>query len=466
MKIIIVGAGRIGGSIAESLVSEANDITVIDMNPSHIEQLQSHFDLRGLIGDATSPDVLIQAGAEDTDMLIAVTASDETNLVVTLLAAKLFNIPTRIARVRNSELRNHPQILGKEGFGATSIIWPEQTITNYIVKLIKYPGANQMFEFGDGSATLISVRTKAGSPLVGRPISDLRTHLPKIAARIVTVFRRNRRLELNTDTVIESGDEVIVLCDARQAKFVLREFRYGEEPARNIILAGNPFMSRRLVDQLIENDGYDVNIKIIENDSEKAKRLAKKIKDNGIVIAGDYTNEDTLNAAGIESCDLFITLSEDDEDNIMSSLLAKRLGAERTIALVNRKSYRDIFQGSQIDLTISPTQAALGELIKHVRRGDVSAVYTLHHGMAEAMEIVAHGTKQSSKVVGRRIGSINLPAGCTIAAVVRGREEEAQVLMGDAELVVEAEDHVIIFVPNKRLIPKVERLFTVDVGFF
>lgn len=466
MKILIVGAGRIGSSIAESLVSEANDITIVDTNPDHITFLQSRFDLRGVVGNATSPQVLTDAGAADTDMLIAVTSSDETNLVVSLLCAQMFNIPTRIARVRNNELRNYPRILGEEGFEATSIIWPELTVVNYLAKLITFPEALQVQEFGEGRASLLAVRTKAGSPLSGRPVRDLFTHLPKVPARIVAVFRRNRRLDLTASTVIEANDEVICLCDSNYARSVMAEFRHREEPIKNIIMAGKPNMTYQLSKLLLQSSSQSYNIRILEEDKASAKRLSQQLGDKAIIIEGDFTSEDVLDSAGIGTCDLFISLSDDDENNILSALLAKKLGAQRTIALVNRKAYNDLVQGEQIDITVSTTTAALGELIRHVRRGDVVSAFSLRRGVAEALEIIAHGDKHSSKVVGRRIGDIALPEGCNIGAIIRDQDGVPLVLMGEKETVIEAEDRVILFVASKRLLPKIERLFTVDVGFF
>ena len=462
MKILIVGAGRIGTSVAESLVSEANDITVVDTNSERISDLQSRYDLRGIVGNATSPQVLTDAGAADTDMLIAVTSNDESNLVVSLLAARIFNIPTRIARVRNNELRNYPRILGEEGFETTSIIWPEQALVDYLVKLIDFPEAIQVQLFGEGLASLIAVRTRGGSPLIGRPVRDLYTHLPDVEARIVAIFRRNRRLEVQPGTILEAGDEVICLCDTRHSRQVVNELCLRDRPLRNIVLAGKSNITLSLAKEL--QGKY--NIRVLEKDTKEVKKLSRELGDDAILIEGDFTSEDVLSATGIETCDMFIALSDTDENNILGALLAKKLGADKTIALVNRKAYGDLMQGSQIDITLSTTTAALGELIRHVRRGDVAAAYSLRRGAAEALEIVAHGNKHSSKVVGRRIGSLSLPEGCTIGALIRGTDENALVLMADSDTVIEAEDHVLVFVPSKRLIPKIERLFTVDVGFF
>ncbi|MBO5658396.1 MAG: Trk system potassium transporter TrkA [Duodenibacillus sp.] len=464
MHIIIIGAGRIGSSVAESLVSEANDITVIDRDARRIEQLQDTLDLRGIIGDATSPSILADAGAADADMLVAVTASDETNLVVSLLAARLFNIPTRVARVRNSELRAYPRLLAEEGFEITSAIWPEEAITNSIKHLIDFPEALQIIEFADGKASLIAVRAIAGSPLVGRPIRELAVHLPNVPARIVSVFRRNRHLDISADTVIESGDEVIVLSATRDIRRVAGEFRRNERPNKNIIIGGNLQLALQLA-RVIPSRA--VNIKIIESDNKRSRNLAEKIPENSIILTGSITDETILDEAGIDTCDLFIALGRDDENNILSSLLAKKLGARRVIALINRQTYADLMQGTQIDITVSMTQATHGELLKHVRRGDVIAAHSLRRGVAEALEMVAHGDKKSSKVVGRKIKQLQLPDGVSVAAIVREvGVDEPRVLMGEPSLEIQTDDRVILFVSNKRLIPKVESLFTVDVGFF
>lgn len=469
MKILIIGAGRIGSAVAESLVSEANDITLIDRNADNIASLMSHYDLRGLIGEAVSPSLLKEAGADDTDMLLAVTSSDETNLAVCLLAERIFNIPTRIARVRNSELRNFPRILKEEGFAATTLIWPEQALTNYIVKLVEIPEALQVKEFGDGSASLVAVRAEAGSPMVGGPVSELRAHIPHACASIIAIFRKGRNIELRARTLIEADDEVLVLCDSRHARLATTQLRRRAGIVRSLIIAGSLEMGRGIVEafQKADQTTAPATIRIIEADEAKAEKLAVELGDAATVLCGDFDDEETLASAGVENCDLFISLSPDDENNILSAMLAKRLGAKRTIALVNRRVYGDLIEGSKIDVTVSQTQAALDELVRFVRRGDVTAAYTLRHGIAEALEIVAHGAKENSKVVGRPISKIKLPEGCRIAAVLReGADNTQHVLMPNDDVILEPEDHVVIFIPNRRLIAKIERLFAVDVGFF
>jgi trk system potassium uptake protein TrkA len=470
MKIIILGAGRVGTSVAESLVSEANDITVVDSDRNRVADLQSRYDLRGLVGNATQPSLLREAGAEDADMLIAVTAVDEVNLVASKIAADVFNVPTRIARVRNTELQKHPRLLGDEGFRVTHVIWPEQSVTDLLLRLIEFPEALQVLDFADGRASLIAVRTFTGGPLVSHPIQDLRKHIPGIETRIVAIFRNDRSIQCEGATVIEPGDEVFFLAASRNIRAVMRELRRMDKPVKRVIIAGGGNIGLRLARALDTGEGIDwgagFNVKIIESNKRRCEYLAAQVSNKVLVLHGDATDEDLLNEEGVAECDLFASLTNDDENNIMSALLAKRMGARRTIALINRKSYGELMQGGQIDIAISPSHATLSNLLKHVRRGDVVAAHSLRRGAAEALEIIAHGDTKSSKVVGRRIEQVELPKGATIGAVIRGEGAEARVLMAHHDTVIEAEDHLIVFVANKRMIARVEKVFQVGVGFF
>jgi trk system potassium uptake protein TrkA len=470
MKIIIIGAGKVGTSVAESLVSEANDITVIDNDPARIADLQERFDLRGVVGNSGLPSILREAGAQDADMLIAVTALDESNLVACKIAADLFNVPTRIARVRNVELQQHPNLIGEGGFGATHVIFPEQTVTDYLLKLIEFPEALQVLEFADGRASLIAVKAFAGGPLVSHPIKELRHHIPTIDTRIVAVFRNDRSIAVDGDTMIQPGDEVFFLAATQHVRAVMGELRRMDKPVRRVMLAGGGNIGMRMARALDSGEGLDIgesfNVKIIEADKRRAEFLARQLPAAVLVLQGDATDEDLLEQENVEECDLFISLTNDDENNIMSALLAKKMGARRVIALINRKTYGDLMQGGQIDIAISPSYATLSALLRFVRRGDVVIAHSLRRGAAEALEIIVHGDARSSRIVGKSIDQIELPKGATIGAVVRGKGEQAEVLMAHHDVQIQAEDHLIVFVANKRIIPRVERLFTVGAGFF
>jgi trk system potassium uptake protein TrkA len=474
VKIIILGAGRVGSSVAESLVSEANDITVVDQDAARVADLQSRFDLRGVVGNAMAPSLLREAGAEDADMLIAVTATDETNLVACKIAADLFNTPTRIARVRNVELREHPALTGESGFRVTHIIWPEQSVTDVLLKLVEFPEALQVMEFADGRVQLIAVRAYAGGPLVSHPIQDLRKHVPNIDARIVAIFRNNRSLQCEGRTMVQPGDEVFVLAASEHIRTVMGELRRMDKPVRRVMIAGGGNIGLRLARALETGEGIDVstkfNVKLIEFNKRRCEVLAGLLTSNVLVLHGDATDEDLLTDEGVAECDLFVSVTSDDENNIMSALLAKKLGARRTIALINRKSYGDLMQGGQIDIAISPSHATLSELLRHVRRGDVVAAHSLRRGAAEALEIIAHGDAKSSRVIGRKVEDIELLNGksssASIGAIVRGQGAQARVLIAHHDTVIEPDDHLIVFVANKRMIPRVEKLFQVGVGFF
>ena len=470
MKIIIVGAGRVGSSVAEALVSEANDITVIDTDVNRVAELQDRFDLRGLVGNAALPSTLRQAGADDADMLIAVTAGDEVNLVACKIAADLYNIPTRIARVRNVELQQHPALIGEGGFRASHVIFPEQTVTDYLLRLIEFPEALQVLEFADGRASLIAVRAFAGGPLVSHPIKDLRRHIPNVDTRIVAIFRNDASVRVDGDTFVQPGDEVFFLAASQNIRQVLGELRRMDKPVRRVIIAGGGNIGLRLARALDTGEGLDVaerfNVRIIESNKRRAEVLARQLSSEVLVLQGDATDEDLLTQEGVQDADLFIALTNDDENNIMSSLLAKRLGARRVIALINRKSYGDLMQGGQIDIAVSPSYATLSALLRFVRRGDVVAAHSLRRGAAEALELIVHGDEKSSRIIGKPIEQIELPRGATIGAVVRGSADRTQVLMAHHDVVVQAEDHLIVFVENKRIIPRVEKLFSVGLGFF
>ncbi len=420
MNIIILGAGRVGESVAESLVSEKNDITVIDTNPQRLRDLQDRLDLRGVTGNGLQPSVLESAGARDADMLIACAPLDETNLVVCKVAHEVFNIPTRIARVRSPEFQQGSELLSKTGFAVDQVICPEESLTRYIRKLIQYPEALQVLEFAGGAASLIAVRAVSGGPMVQHIISELPQLVPDLQMRFVAIYRTDelgvdQQVTCDGTTRIEAGDEVFVLAATRDIRQVLDALRRRDEPVRKVMIAGGGRVGLRLAREVQD----ECHLKIIEANPTRCEYLTTQLDSDALVLLGDSTDEDLLDDENVQDTDLFLALTSDDEDNIMACLLAKRMGARRVLALINRRAYADLVQGTQIDIALSPAQTVIGELLAHVRRGDVEAVYSLRRGAAEALEAVAHGDRKSSKVVGRRIEELSLPAGAQIGAIVR-----------------------------------------------
>ncbi|MDP2694156.1 MAG: Trk system potassium transporter TrkA [Gallionella sp.] len=457
MKILILGAGQVGSTVAESLVSEANDITVVDSDGDKLRQLQDRLDLRTLTGNAAHPSVLEQAGIADADMLLAVTQSDEVNLVACKLAATLYNTPTRIARIRAADYLERPEVFSAENFCVNFSICPEQILTEYIVKLIEFPEALQVQRFSQGKASLVAVRAFEGGPLVGKPLSFLRSHMPQVETRVAAIFRKDGPLIPEGSTVIEEGDEIFFIAATGNIRSVLSEMRRMDKPTKRVMIVGGGNIGRRLAKAL----EHDYQVKLIEYNKKSCERLAGELT-NTLVLNGDGTDEKLMQQEHIDEVDVFCALTNDDENNIMSSLLAKQGGARKVIALINRSAYVDLLQGGKIDIALSPAQVTIGSLLAYVRQGDVVAVHSLRRGAAEALELVAHGDRQSSRVVGRRIDEIDLPKGATIGAIVRGD----QVIMGHHDTLIEAEDHVIVFVINKRMVKKVEKLFQVSLGFF
>jgi trk system potassium uptake protein TrkA len=456
VKIIILGAGQVGTSVAANLVSEANDITVVDHNPDLLRELQDRFDLRTILGHGAHPDVLRRAGAEDADMIIAVTNSDETNMVACQVAYTLFHTPTKIARVRAQSFLEQPKLFGVDALPIDVPISPEALVTDYILRLVENPGTLQVLDFAGGRVRLVAVKAYYGGPLVGHELRTLQEHMPKVEARVAAIYRQDRAIEPQGDTVVEADDEIFFVAAPIHIRSVMSELRRLDRPYKRIIIAGGGNIGTRLAGVLERH----YRVKVIERDLGRCKRIAESLE-RTIVLHGDAADRELLQEENIENTDVFCAVTDDDEVNILSAMLAKRLGARKVMALINRPSYVDLVQAGSIDVAISPQQATIGSLLKHVRRGDVVVVHSLRRGAAEAIEAIAHGDAASSKVIGRSIESIRLPKGASIGAIVRGED----VLMAHHDTVIQSEDHVILFLQDKARIPEVERLFQVGVTF-
>ncbi len=456
MKIIILGAGQVGTSVAEVLATEASDITVVDIDESKLEALRDRLDIGTVVGEAAHPEVLARAGAEDADMILAVTNSDEINMIACQVAYTLFHTPTKIARVRSIGYLSHPQLFTQEALPVDVLISPEQLVTDYVQRLIEHPGALQVLDFAAGKVQLVAVRAYYGGLLVGQALKTLREHMPGIETRVAAIYRRGHAIAPDGDTVIEADDEVFFIAAKRHIRVVMKELRRLDRPVKRVILAGGGNIGTRLAKAL----EYKYQVKLIDHNAERSKRISIDLEKT-IVLHGDAADEELLMDENIEHTDVFCAVTNDDEANILSAMLAKRLGAQKVMALINRAAYVDLVQSGIIDIAISPQQATIGSLLTHVRRGDVTAVHSLRRGAAEAIEAVAHGDERSSKVVGRAIENIKLPAGTNIGAIVR----DDKVVIAHHDTVIEADDHVILFVVDKERIPDVERLFQVGVTF-
>ncbi len=458
MKIIILGAGQVGSTLAENLASEDNDITIIDTDASKLRELQDRLDIQTVAGQASHPNILNQAGADDADMLIAVTNSDEINMIACQMGYSLFRTPTKIARIRtNAYLQNARRLFHAESVPVDVLIRPEQVVCDYIRRLIETPGALQVLDFADGNVQLVAVKAVQGGPLVGQELRYLRQHMPSVDTRVAAIFRKDRPILPKGSTQIEDGDEVFFIAAREDIRTVMTELRRKESSYRRIIIAGGGNIGYRLAKSIETR----YSVKIVEKFESRSQWLSEQLG-HTVVLQGDAADQELLLEENIEDTDIFLALTNDDEVNIMASMLAKRLGARKVMTLINNSAYVDLVQGGDIDVAISPSYATIGSLLTHVRRGDIVNVHSLRRGAAESIEAIAHGDANSSKVVGRAIEDIDLPEGCTIGAVVRNNE----VLIAHDDVVIQSDDHVIMFLVDKRRTVDVEKLFQVGLTFF
>ncbi|TQV70685.1 Trk system potassium transporter TrkA [Exilibacterium tricleocarpae] len=461
MKIIILGAGQVGGTLAENLASEANDITVVDSKEKRLRELRDRIDIGVVAGEGSHPGVLIQAGIEDADMLIAVTNNDEINMVACQIAHSLFSTPTKIARIRSTAYLSEPRLFRDESIPIDVLISPEKLVSGYIFRLIEHPGALQVLDFAEGKVQLVAVKAYYGGPLVGQELRFLRQHMPSVDTRVAAIYRRDRAITPEGSTVIEVDDEVFFIAAKSDIRAVMSELRRLERPYKRIIIAGGGNIGLRLTRELESR----YSVKLMEYSGERCKYLSEQLE-RCVVLHGSASDQDLLLEENIEDTDVFLALTNDDEANVMSSMLAKRLGARKVMTLINNPAYVDLVQGGEIDIAISPQQTTIGSLLTHVRRGDMVNVHSLRRGAAEAIEVIAHGDQRSSKVVGKTIEEIDLPDGANIGAIVRETPQGSDVIIAHDDVVVETGDHVIVFLINKKHTRDIERLFQVGFTFF
>jgi trk system potassium uptake protein TrkA len=457
MKILILGAGQVGSSAAYHLSrEEANEVTVVDMRPDVLRELQDRLDIRTVVGHAAHPEVLDRAGANDADIVVALTDADETNMVACQVAYTLFHTPTKIARIRAAEYMNARDLFTQDAIPVDVRISPEQLVCEYIEQLILYPGASQVLDFADGRVRLVGVKADRDGLLVGQRIATLKEHVPNTEGRIAAIYRQGKAMLPEGDTVIQEGDEVFFIADRKDIRVFMSEMRRLEDPVRRVVIAGGGNIGVRLALALEQTN----QVKIIERNPQRARHISEQLN-KAIVLVGDAADEELLLEENIDNVDVFCALTNSEEANILSSMLAKRLGSHKVMALINRASYVDLVEAGSIDIAISPQQVTIGSLLAHVRRGDVVKVHSLRRGAAEAIEAIAHGEEGEAKVVGRKIEDIDLPKGAAIVTLVR----DGQVIIAHHDTVIETDDHVILFLTDRRKIENLEKLFQVGVSF-
>ncbi len=452
MRIVILGAGQVGSSVAYNLSQENNDITVVDRDEKLLSALRNRMDIKTVQGHASHPDVLEQAGLPDAEMLIAVTNSDEVNIVACQIAHSVYRTPQRLARIRAaSYLKTEPSLFDKKRLAIDVVISPEELVTNYVRKLIVNPGALQVLNFADERVSLVGVRAAHGGLLVGKTLKTLAEHMPGVHARVGALYRGNKPIVPDGNTTIQAADEVFFVAAPKNIRAVMSELRRLEKPIKRVMIAGGGNIGTRLARSL-ENQ---FQLKLIERDKQLGQKIAETLT-RTIVLEGSATDAKLLVDENIANTDVFCAVTNDDEVNILSALLAKRQGAKKVMALINNPAYVELMEeGGLIDSAISPQQATIGSLLSRVRRGEVVSVHSLRRGAAEAIEAIARG---DAKVVNKRVEEIPLPPGTSIAALVRGHE----VVICHHDTEIKDGDHVILFMVDKSQLKAVEALFQVS----
>lgn len=456
MRIIILGAGQIGETLARNLVNESNDIVLIDKNADILDDLRSHIDIQTIAGHAASPGLLLEAGIEQTDLLIAVTSSDETNMLACLVATKIFKIPRTIARIRSQEYHQFPEMFKKNVIPIQTIIYPTQAVIQHICRMIKYPDFTQILSFCQDSVYLVSIDVQTTDWLHDKTMAELREQISDIHVDMVALFNTKQSVVLEDSYIFRVKDKIIFIAQEKNLPVLLTQLKRHQKPASRIMLAGGGRIGSALAKQLES----DYHIKLIEKSPERVEKNASQLSKT-LVIEGDVSNRELLLSENIEDIDLFCAVTNHDETNIMASLQAKNLGAKYAITLVNQENYLDLIDDSIIDAALSPQAITIGTILSIIRQGNTVKVHRLQEAEAEAIELIVTGTEKSSSVIGRPIFDIEFPPSCIVAGVVRGKK----LYFGKSNLVLAAKDRIILLLLEKKYIHQLEDLLEVNLTF-
>lgn len=455
MEIIILGDNEVANGLTETLSKEEHNVTLVSTNIDQLDTMREECDIRTIFGMPSYPDILSQAGAANADMLVAVTDSDEVNMVACEVAHALFDTPMKVARIRAKEYLDTQSLFGNDVIAIDVTICPEQMVTNHLSRLITYPGASQVYNFADGEIRMVLIRPYYGGVLIGKSLAEINQFL-EVPVRIVCLFREGKSLTLAGNIIIETGDQLLFVCASEHIKLVMQALGRFENSNKRVMIAGGGNIGLRLAEALEEK----YSVKIIDHNHQRTKHLANNLSST-IVLEGDASDKKLLINENIESMDVFCAVTNDDEANIMSCMQAKRLGVRHVIALVKQVAYVDLIDNSEIDIVISPQKIMIGSILAHIRRGDITKVYSLPMGTAEVLELVVHGDDKTSNVIGRAINALKLPKGSSVAGIIRGGNN----LMLQRETKIESDDKVLIFVEASKCVAKVEEFFHVKAVF-
>ncbi len=458
MKVIVCGAGQVGFNIANHLASEQHDVTVIDRSPELIAKVQSSLDVQGVVGYASHPDLLERAGARDADMIIAVTLFDEVNMVACQVAHSLFDVPTKIARVRAQNYLDSmwQDLFSRDHMPIDVIISPEIEVARAAIRRLEVPGAFDMVPFCDGLVRAVGVRLEEDCPVVDTPLRQLTELFPDLNIIVTSILRDGKLIIPSSNDQLLVGDNIYFVSEEKQVARALSVFGHDEEAARRIVIVGGGNVGAFIANKLIQKDSK-IQIKIIEMNAARARAIAKEIP-KAVVLHGDALDVDIQKEANVKAAETIIAVTNDDKVNILSSLLAKQAGSKRAITLINNQNFGPLTYSVGIDAFVDPRQTTVSSILQHMRRGRIRSLQNLAGGTAEVLEAVA---LETSPLVGKPLREIRLPEGIIIGSVVRGDE----VIVPRGGTVIKPDDVVVVFT-RLEMIKKVEELFSVRLEYF
>ncbi len=458
MQVIICGAGQVGSNIARQLSREGNDVTLIDQNADLVRKIGDELDVRGMVGHASHPDVLESAGAAEADMLIAVTHSDEVNMVAVQVAHSLFDVPKKVARIRSQEYLQPiwADLYSRDHLPIDVIISPEVEVAHAIARRLKVPGAIDMVSFADGKVQVIGVRLDESCPIVNTPLRQLTELFPDLNITVVGIYREGKMLVPSSTDQMFPGDEVYFAADVTHVGRAMPLFGHEEQEARSVVIIGGGNIGLHL-SQIIEKEMSNVSLKLIERNTDRAEQ-AQEALERAIVINGDALEPDILNEANVGRAETVVALTNDDEANILSSLLAKGQGAETAITLTNNPIFGHLITDLGIDVVVDPRATTVSEILRHIRRGRIRGLHSFQDGAAEVVEGEA---LETSKLVGKELRNVKLPKGTIVGAILRDDE----VLIPRGDTIIKTHDRVVIFA-LRTTVRKVEEMFSVSLEFF
>lgn len=458
MKVIICGAGQVGYGIAERLANEGNDVSVIDNSETLVARIRDRLDVRGFIGHGSQPDVLQTAGADDADMIIAVTLYDEVNMVACQVAHSLFKIPTKIARIR-AQTYLAPEfgdLFSRENMPIDVVISPEVEVGEMVMRRIEIPGAIDVVRFAQNNVAMLAIECNEDCPVIDIPLDQLSKKFPDLNAVVVGILHQGKLIVPHSDTQMKAGDLVYVVVKDENVKLTLKIFGHTEQEATRIVLIGGGNIGTYVASNIHKRQ-ENVKMTILEASQERAEKISDKLGET-IVLHGNALDQDLLNEAGIDNADLAVALTNDDQVNILASVMAKRLGCKANLTLLNNTAYYEFTKTLGIDAHLNPRAVTISKILQHVRRGRIIQVHSIQNGIAEVLEAEA---LETSTLVGTPLREIDFPDGTRIGAIYR----EGNVIIPDGQLVIKANDRIVIFAARE-CVKQVEQMFRVSLDYF